>query len=174
MTTEHGKTLLMQARQSIVNQFGKTDPVEVNAPWLMELGATFVTLTQQGRLRGCIGSLQAHRALLEDVRQNAVAAAFRDPRFEPLIAEELGVTQVEVSLLSPHEPMIFSSEEEVLKQLRPGIDGVVFSVVTIAAHFYRKFGSNCRNRNNSWRISNAKPDCPSAFGRMKSNLRATR
>ncbi len=96
MTTEHGKTLLMQARQSIVNQFGKTDPVEVNAPWLMELGATFVTLTQQGRLRGCIGSLQAHRALLEDVRQNAVAAAFRDPRFEPLIAEELAVTQVEV------------------------------------------------------------------------------
>jgi AmmeMemoRadiSam system protein A len=89
-------------------------------------GATFVTLTQQGRLRGCIGSLEAHRPLAQDVRENAQAAAFRDPRFTPLAVEEFEFTSVEVSLLTPALPMAFRDEADFMAQLRPGVDGIVF------------------------------------------------
>ncbi len=78
-------------------------------------------------MRGCIGSLQAHRDLAGDVRANAVAAALRDPRFEPLSAAELGRTRVEVSVLTPAQPLTFRSEAEALAQLRPGVDGVIFT-----------------------------------------------
>jgi AmmeMemoRadiSam system protein A len=96
------------------------------AEWLEHPGASFVTLTKGGDLRGCIGSLEAHRPLAEDVRANAVAAAFRDPRFMPLSREEFGDIRVEVSLLSPTEPLAAGSEAEALAALRPGVDGVVF------------------------------------------------
>ncbi|MEQ1600258.1 MAG: AmmeMemoRadiSam system protein A [Methylophilaceae bacterium] len=122
---ERGKTLLTQARHAIASQLGQTASMAETPLWLLESGATFVTLTQQGQLRGCIGSLEAHRSLLEDVRHNAIAAAFHDPRFTPLILKELALTQVEVSLLSAHEALNFASEEEALAQLRPGIDGVI-------------------------------------------------
>ena len=89
-------------------------------------GACFVTLTQKGRLRGCMGSLDAQRPLLDDVKANAVAAATRDWRFAPLTPEELPLTRIEVSLLSPLEPLTFTSEADALAQLRPGVDGVVF------------------------------------------------
>ena len=97
-----------------------------SAPWLAEPGATFVTLTQHGQLRGCIGSLQAQRPLLDDVKSNAVAAALHDPRFLPLKAEELDITRVEVSLLTPAQPMSFRDEADALAQLRPNVDGVIF------------------------------------------------
>ena len=96
-------------------------------PELAEPAATFVTLTQQGQLRGCIGSLEAYRPLATDVAENAVAAAFRDPRFPPLNSGELARTRVEVSLLTPAQAMSFSSEADALAQLRPEIDGVIFS-----------------------------------------------
>jgi hypothetical protein len=86
-----------------------------------------VTLTQRGELRGCIGSLQAWRPLLQDVQDNARNAAFRDPRFSQLRKEELPITRVEVSLLTPAEPMSFHDEADALAQLRPEIDGVIFS-----------------------------------------------
>jgi len=121
-----GSVLLRLARDAIAGQFGMTvEAPDTSAPWLQHPGATFVTLTQAGRLRGCIGSLEAHRPLWQDVRANAVAAAFRDPRFAPLTAEELPATRIEVSLLSPQQPMPFSSEADALAQLRPGVDGVV-------------------------------------------------
>jgi AmmeMemoRadiSam system protein A len=90
------------------------------------MAATFVTLMRHGRLRGCMGSLQAHRSLLEDVKSNAKAAAFLDPRFEPLTQTEFATTKVEVSVLSAAQPLEFASEEDALAQLRPGIDGVIF------------------------------------------------
>lgn len=90
-------------------------------------GASFVTLRQHGRLRGCMGTLEAHRALGEDVANNARAAAFRDPRFAPLTRGELSSTDVEVSVLSPHEPVAFADEAALLAALRPGIDGVVLA-----------------------------------------------
>lgn len=93
-------------------------------PWLGAPGASFVTLTQAGDLRGCIGSLTAYRALGEDVAANAANAAFRDPRFPPLSAQELPRTHIEVSVLSPPEPYAFTDRADALSRLRPGIDGV--------------------------------------------------
>lgn len=128
--TNLGPCLLTLARNAIASRFGlPTQPVDnSHTPELEAPGATFVTLTQQGQLRGCIGSLEAWRPLRQDVQENALAAAFRDPRFEPLDANELSITQVEVSLLTPPEPMAFISEADALAQLRPDIDGVIFSV----------------------------------------------
>ena len=97
-----------------------------SAAWLTRQGATFVTLTQHGQLRGCIGTLQAHRALGADVTANAVAAAVRDPRFSPLTPAEFDGIRVEVSVLSAIEVMRFHDETDALAQLRPGIDGVIF------------------------------------------------
>ncbi len=93
---------------------------------MSELGATFVTLTLGGNLRGCIGTLEAHRPLLLDIRQNAIAAAFSDPRFPPLSMAEYAHIKIEVSLLSQAAPLAFSSEQDALLQLAPGIDGVIF------------------------------------------------
>ncbi len=95
------------------------------APWLAESGASFITLNQSGELRGCIGTLQAHRSLLADVKSNAVSAALRDTRFLPLTREEFATVQVEVSLLTTPQPLKFTGEADALAQLRPGIDGVV-------------------------------------------------
>ncbi|MFA6074329.1 MAG: AmmeMemoRadiSam system protein B [Negativicutes bacterium] len=102
---------------------------------LGELGATFVTLTKDGHLRGCIGALEAYRPLLDDLQKNAVAAAFGDPRFSPLAADELEHVCIEVSLLSKSEPLAFSNEAELLQQLRPGIDGVIFRYRNKASTF---------------------------------------
>jgi AmmeMemoRadiSam system protein A len=125
-STKPGQILLPIARASIAQALGRSHPANDAEPWLQEFGACFVTLTQQGELRGCIGSLQARRALLVDVRANAVAAAFHDPRFPPLSVRELDVTTIEVSLLSPMQPMTYSGEDDALAQLRRGVDGVVF------------------------------------------------
>ncbi|MDO9195710.1 AmmeMemoRadiSam system protein A [Rhodoferax sp.] len=125
MSNKPGQTLLPIARASISVALGRTIEAAEDAVWLQELGACFVTLTQQGQLRGCIGTLEARRTLLADVKANALAAAFRDPRFAPLTLKELDVTEIEVSLLSPMQAMSFDSEAHALAQLQPGIDGVV-------------------------------------------------
>jgi len=125
---ELGPTLLILARNAIAGRFGlPAQEVDSDLPALHEAAATFVTLTQQGDLRGCIGSLEAWRPLLKDVQENAIAAAFRDPRFAPLTQQELATTRVEISLLTPPVTMIFTSETDALAQLRPNIDGLIFS-----------------------------------------------
>lgn len=121
-----GSALLVRARNAIGAEFGLVPAAEPDHADLANPGATFVTLTQRGQLRGCIGSLQAWRPLAQDVRENARAAAFRDPRFAPLAAEEFDLTRVEVSLLTPAAPMNFVDEADALAQLRPGVDGVIF------------------------------------------------
>lgn len=120
-----GATLLPIARSSISTALGHSLKADEDAPWLQELGASFVTLTQRGQLRGCIGTLEARRSLLADVKANAVAAALRDPRFAPLALPELAHTEIEVSMLSPMQAMQFESEAHALAQLQPGIDGLV-------------------------------------------------
>jgi AmmeMemoRadiSam system protein A len=125
MSTDKGRVLLRMARHAIERALGAEQPMQEDAPWLAEPGATFVTLRQRGQLRGCIGSLEAHRPLIQDVAYNAVAAALRDPRFNPLTLNELPETDVEVSLLSPLEPIRFTDEQDAVRQLRPGLDGVV-------------------------------------------------
>lgn len=126
MAAEPGRILLPIARAAIAEVLGRTLSAREDAAWLREEGACFVTLTQQGVLRGCIGTLEAHRPLLLDLKANAVAAAFRDPRFAPLEESELNRTEVEVSLLSALEPVCFSGEQHALAQLRSGTDGVLF------------------------------------------------
>lgn len=127
---QQGQFLVALAREAIARELGQsTAPPSLEGPphpaWLDVPGAVFVTLTRNGDLRGCIGSLEAHRPLLDDLRANARAAAFDDPRFPPLAAEELAATRVEVSVLSPAEPMSFRDEADFLARLRPGVDGVI-------------------------------------------------
>lgn len=122
-----GSALIVLARGAIGEHFGLAPPEVAALPELAERGATFVTLTQNEQLRGCIGSLQAHRPLQQDVRENAVAAAFRDPRFQPLHRDEFLRTRVEVSLLTPAEPFPVVDEADALTKLRPGLDGLILS-----------------------------------------------
>ena len=121
-----GSILLPLARTAIAAELGSTHAAQHNDEWLRNTGASFVTLMHDDKLRGCIGTLEAHRALGEDVKANAVAAAFRDPRFQPLTAHEFDTLSVEVSVLSPLETVMFRDEDDVLAQLRPEVDGVIF------------------------------------------------
>ncbi len=121
-----GVVLLSLARAAIAREIGRPRPAPEGIAWLRELGACFITLTHENKLRGCIGTLQAHRPLGEDVKANAVAAAFRDPRFKPLTVTEFDAIEVEISLLSLLESVNFNDEADALRQLRIGIDGVVF------------------------------------------------
>lgn len=121
-----GIVMLPIARASIATALGRSASANEDAPWLQEAGACFVTLMRHGQLRGCIGSLEARRCLLADVKSNAVAAAFHDPRFPALSEQELDDTNIEVSVLSPPQALQFSSEADALAQLRPGMDGIVF------------------------------------------------
>jgi len=128
-TENPGEVLIPIARSAISKNLGRSyfySATFEDMPWLHEKGASFVTLTQNQNLRGCIGTLEAHRPLLIDVKANAKAAAFRDPRFSPLTIHELDSTEIEISLLSAMQPMVFSGEQDALAQLKTGIDGVVF------------------------------------------------
>ncbi|HEX9431399.1 MAG TPA: AmmeMemoRadiSam system protein B [Burkholderiales bacterium] len=121
---EAGKTLLGIARAAIESKlFGSAKTFD--GAWLRQIGASFITLTREGALRGCIGSLQAARPLGGDVAENAIAAAFRDPRFPPVTAAEWPGLRVEVSLLSAPKPLRFADEADLFSQLRVGEDGVI-------------------------------------------------
>ncbi|HHM04991.1 MAG TPA: AmmeMemoRadiSam system protein A [Gammaproteobacteria bacterium] len=97
-------------------------------PRLARPGAAFVTLQRHGALRGCIGSLEARQSLARDVAENAFNAAFRDPRFPPLQQEEFGSVRLSISVLKPAEPLAVTSEENLLRQLRPGQDGLILEL----------------------------------------------
>jgi uncharacterized protein len=122
-------TLLELARASIVHGIESGTPLTINAkdydPELQQLRACFVTLNQNQQLRGCIGSLQASRSLVVDVCENAFAAAFRDPRFNPLKSSELDGLLISISVLTPAEEMSFQSEQDLIQQIKPGIDGLI-------------------------------------------------
>lgn len=126
-TDAFGNSLLHIARNAIGERFAFPAQAVEQFPELAEAAATFVTLTQRGQLRGCIGSLEAHRPLARDVAENAVAAAFRDPRFRPLGQDEFLRTRVEVSLLTPAEPFPVRDEADALARLRPQVDGLILS-----------------------------------------------
>jgi len=127
MKAEQKKMILCIARDAISRELGNEKrPGFVELPAeLLEKRASFVTLTIGGHLRGCIGMLEACRPLAEDVAANACAAAFEDPRFDPLTEEEFEYLEIHISVLSPPEELVFSSEEDALRQIRPGVDGVI-------------------------------------------------
>ena len=123
------EVLLSLARASIKSYF-KEEGIDTSSlleeyPALMQKGASFVTLTQEGQLRGCIGSIIAHRSLLEDVIENARSAAFNDPRFLPLREEELKSTRIEVSVLTPPELLEYTDIEDLRSKIQVGVDGVI-------------------------------------------------
>jgi AmmeMemoRadiSam system protein B/AmmeMemoRadiSam system protein A len=124
---EAGRTLVEIAKGAILNGLGMNSvPTRRNhLPWLLQPGATFVTLTRDGALRGCVGSLSATRPLGEDVASNARAAAFQDPRFPKLKRAEWPGCRIEVSLLSAPKPIAFADEAELLAQIRAGEDGLI-------------------------------------------------
>jgi AmmeMemoRadiSam system protein A len=128
MTPNQGRLLLTIARTSIAKALGMAAseghlPKETG--WLHEPGACFITLKNGTRLRGCVGSLEAYRPLLDDVRLNAQAAAFRDPRFSPLRAEEFERIHIEISLLTKPTPLPVENEAAAIARLKPGQDGVL-------------------------------------------------
>ncbi|MCJ7711815.1 MAG: AmmeMemoRadiSam system protein A [Chloroflexi bacterium] len=121
-----GSLLLPTARAAIGYELGLKPEFPTERPaWALAPGASFVTLTEAGQLRGCIGSLEAVRPLLDDVGGNAVAAATCDPRFLPLKGDELDGIAIEVSVLSAPVPFPASSLADAYAALRPGVDGVI-------------------------------------------------
>jgi uncharacterized protein len=126
---EQRKTLLLVARDAVAYGIEHRRAMNVKAEdYVAELHpvrATFVTLRIEGDLRGCIGTCQPLRPLVEDVAHNAHAAAFMDPRFPPLSGGELDGLQIHISLLTVPEEMSFTSEEDFLAQVRPGVDGLL-------------------------------------------------
>jgi AmmeMemoRadiSam system protein A len=126
MSIDHGEILLPIARAAIATALDIPKEEDESAHWLKEPGACFVTLTQNGELRGCIGSLQAHRTLLSDVKGNAISSALHDPRFMPLCAFELAKTRIEISLIGKPASMEFHNEADLLSKFKPGMDGVIF------------------------------------------------
>jgi AmmeMemoRadiSam system protein A len=122
-------SLLQVARDSILHGLDEGRALVVDArahsPALQEPRATFVTLELNNTLRGCIGTLEATRALVEDVAYNAYGAAFRDPRFAPLTAAEFNDLALHISVLSPPKIMQVDSESDLLRQLRAGVDGLI-------------------------------------------------
>lgn len=129
-----GATLIAIARAAIATREPQVRG-DWNEPWLREPGASFVTLKLEESLRGCIGTIEPHRALGDDVAHNAYASAFRDPRFEPVSDREMPRLQVEVSVLSPREALAVKSEAEALAAIRPGVDGIVIQYGGLGSTF---------------------------------------
>jgi hypothetical protein len=161
MTTERGNILLPIARAAISHVLNVPHTADETAPWLAEHGACFVTLTQSGELRGCIGSLQAHRPLLADVKSNAVSAALHDPRFTPLCAEELDITTVEISL--PAATAMDVRARPMWAQIRPKWTASCSSMVTTST-FCRRYGNISQPRQ-FMAQSDARPGCPMTSGK---------
>ena len=123
------RTALATVARSALVAAVRGDPAPAIPPALSERlrtpGASFVTLRHGGELRGCIGTLASRRPLAEDVAANARAAALEDRRFDPVAPEELPGLEIEISVLSPVEPLAVASRPELLALLRPGVDGLV-------------------------------------------------
>jgi len=121
--------MLKIARESIedgVMHIKKEMPKRVPSR-LLENGACFVTLTHEGHLRGCIGSLEAHEPLIKNIIRNAYNAAFRDPRFMPVQKDEIEDIDIEISVLTKPKELKYSDERDLLNKLNPPYDGVILS-----------------------------------------------
>ncbi|MDH5785617.1 MAG: AmmeMemoRadiSam system protein A [Chromatiales bacterium] len=129
VTSAQQQILLQLAEKAIRHALERGQALRINPIEYEEAlripASCFVTLKRNGELRGCIGSLEAHRSLVEDVAHNADAAAFSDPRFPPLREEELVGLELDISLLTPAEAIHFDSEADLLAQIRPGVDGLI-------------------------------------------------
>lgn len=129
LNTSQRQQLLHLARNTILRRLrGERElqvPLEQYHPELQRQMASFVTLNRHGKLRGCVGNLAASRALVEDVAHNAAAAAFKDPRFEPVTLTEYAELELHISVLSEPRRLPVTSRQDLLERLRPGVDGVI-------------------------------------------------
>ncbi len=129
LTLDEQKTLLRLAREALEGgvKGEKLRPIDDSqiTSRLREDGASFVTLTVRGQLRGCIGALEPYQPLAEDVREHAVAAALEDPRFPPVSERELKGIEIEVSRLTRPVPLDYKDANDLLSKLRPHVDGVI-------------------------------------------------
>jgi AmmeMemoRadiSam system protein A len=167
LTPEFQQTLLEIARNAIVRGLEKKrfadPPVRTLPTALMEKRATFVTLKTGGRLRGCIGMLEACRPLAEDVAAKAFAAAFEDPRFPPLTKGELEELELHISVLSPPEEMNFSSEADLLQQIRPGLDGLILQEGFRRGTFLPSVWEELPEKDLFWRHLKSKAGLPAGY-----------
>ena len=129
LTVEEGKYLLGVARKTIECElFDREDRGQFDSDIsrkFSERRGTFVTLTIQGALRGCIGHIIPQKTLIEGIRVNAINAAFRDPRFRPITQEEWEKIEIEISILTDPKPLSYSDADDLLRKLRPDVDGVI-------------------------------------------------
>ena len=129
LSEDEGKYLLGVAREAIKNRLSNIEEPQIKWKEIPEkfqarLG-TFVTVTIEDNLRGCIGHIIPREALIEGIKENAINAAFKDPRFHPLTKEEFNRIEIEISILTSPEELFYTDAEDLLKKLRPGIDGVI-------------------------------------------------
>lgn len=129
LTAEEKQTLLSMAREALRQCVaGRTLPAlspEALTPALRAPGAAFVTLTINGKLRGCIGALEPYQPLADDVREHAIAAALDDPRFPPVSPEEVDAIEIEISRLTFPKDLQYKDADDLLNRLRPNVDGVI-------------------------------------------------
>ena len=129
LSVDDQKICLNIANASIMNGLQYGSALEVNAKdyadTLQQQLACFVTLHKNGQLRGCIGALEAYQPLIKDIAEHAYAAAFKDPRFSALSENEFNNITLELSVLGKPEPIVFKNEQDLLKQIRPRVDGLI-------------------------------------------------
>ncbi len=129
LTEEEGRYLLSFARktieQKIFNLGAQLELESLDSNTFSEKRGTFVTLTIDGGLRGCIGNIVPQESLLDGVKANAINAAFRDPRFEPLSEKEWEKVKIEISILTDPKPLDYSNRRDLLEKMKPGSDGVI-------------------------------------------------
>jgi AmmeMemoRadiSam system protein A len=129
LTQPEKEILLKFAREALEVgvQGGKLSSIDMEKlpERLCEIGASFVTLTIGGYLRGCIGTLEASQPLIDDVREHTLAAAFNDYRFPPVRPEEVTQINIEISYLTAPIPLDYRDSNDLVNHIRPGIDGVV-------------------------------------------------
>jgi uncharacterized protein len=136
LTVEQGRFLLRVARLTIGKKLGGKEkiPAPADAALQQESG-TFVTLKLAGQLRGCIGNLEPAGSIYDGIKKNAINAAFDDYRFSPLTLEELKRVHIDISILTPTSPLFYHDGHDLIRQLRPGIDGVILRHGSAGATF---------------------------------------
>ncbi len=128
---KEGLALLRLARACIAGKLKGKDPGdeeisnEFSSKFLKQKRGVFVTLHKNGELRGCIGNIEPVKTLVCGVRENALCAAFKDSRFAPVNVDELNLIDIEISILSKPEKMVYKNSRELLQDLTPGVDGVI-------------------------------------------------
>lgn len=143
ISEQQGQALVKLARHAILEKLGRPAPKAeaealrpfLSAGCLQARGGTFVTLKTGDRLRGCIGSLAGTGPVTEGVRHNAIQAAFHDPRFPPLAAEELDQVDIEVSVLTEPQPLEYTNADDLLARLKVGEHGVIVRQGPLSATF---------------------------------------